>query len=129
MLVGDFGEIVVIDWGLAERSRRRLARLAAGDAHRARPAAPRSPTTSDEPALTVAGAVIGTPAYMPPEQARGEVVDERADVFSLGAMLYHLLAGAPPYAAKTATDVLATLRRSRARSSRSRPGRPTRRPI
>jgi tetratricopeptide (TPR) repeat protein len=63
--------------------------------------------SSESASLTVAGAVMGTPAYMPPEQARGDVVDERADVFSLGAMLYHTLAGAPPYAARTATDVIA----------------------
>ena len=50
---------------------------------------------------------MGTPAYMAPEQARGEPVDQRADVFALGAMLYHLLAGMPPYNARTATDVIA----------------------
>ena len=50
---------------------------------------------------------MGTPAYMSPEQARGESVDQRADVFALGAMLYHLLAGVPPYTARTATDVIA----------------------
>jgi tetratricopeptide (TPR) repeat protein len=50
---------------------------------------------------------MGTPAYMAPEQARGEQVDQRADVFALGAMLYHTLAGAPPYNARTATDVIA----------------------
>jgi len=61
--------------------------------------------------LTIAGAVMARP-YMPPEQARGETVDQRADVFALGAMLYHLLAGVPPYNARTATDVL---RRRRAR--------------
>jgi tetratricopeptide (TPR) repeat protein len=55
----------------------------------------------------VVGAVMGTPAYMAPEQARGEPVDQRADVFSLGAMLYHTLAGVPPYDARTATDVIA----------------------
>jgi tetratricopeptide (TPR) repeat protein len=42
-----------------------------------------------------------------PEQARGEPLDQRADVFSLGAMLYHTLAGVPPYNARTATDVIA----------------------
>jgi serine/threonine protein kinase len=44
---------------------------------------------------------------MSPEQARGEPVDQRTDVFALGAMLYHLLAGVPPYNARTATDVIA----------------------
>ena len=105
VLVGDFGEIVVIDWGLAKDLDDDSAdSLPGGKTERDRP---RQPVTSDAPVLTVAGAVMGTPAYMPPEQARGESVDERADVFSLGAMLYHLLAGNPPYAAKTATDVIA----------------------
>ena len=49
---------------------------------------------------------MGTPAYMPPEQARGELTDERADVFALGAMLYHVLAGAPPYDGRTALAVI-----------------------
>src|SRR6185295_1706382 len=56
--------------------------------------------------LTQVGAVMGTPAYMPVEQATGETVDERADVYALGAMLYHVLAGAPPYTGKTSDDVL-----------------------
>ncbi|MFO0590187.1 MAG: hypothetical protein U0441_21775, partial [Polyangiaceae bacterium] len=47
--------------------------------------------------LTIEGAVVGTPAYMPPEQAAGEAVDERADIYALGAMLYHLIAAVPPY--------------------------------
>ena len=110
MLIGDFGETVVIDWGLAKD-------LDAADAL-GRPSnrAPRSTsakkpkptaTTDGSSTLTVAGAVMGTPAYMAPEQARGEPVDQRADVFALGAMLYHLLAGVPPYNARTATDVIA----------------------
>jgi WD40 repeat protein len=43
---------------------------------------------------------------MPPEQARGEIVDERADVYAIGAVLYELLAGAPPYAGDTPRDIL-----------------------
>jgi tetratricopeptide (TPR) repeat protein len=94
VLVGEFGEAVVIDWGLAKRlaepedSEPGLAR-GSGDGG------------------TVAGAVLGTPAYMPPEQARGEAVDARADVYALGAILYTVLAGSRPYA--DARDVVAAV--------------------
>lgn len=85
VLVGEFGETVVIDWGLAKG-------LADEDA----PTTGRSPVASQD-GLTLDGAVMGTPAYMPPEQAAGARVDERADVYALGAMLYHVIAAAPPY--------------------------------
>jgi tetratricopeptide (TPR) repeat protein len=95
VLVGEFGETVVIDWGLAKD----LA------------------DTTDAPDVsvgpyrtaqgqTLAGSVMGTPAYMPVEQARGEAVDERADVYAMGAMLYHVLAGAAPYSGKTGEAIL-----------------------
>jgi serine/threonine protein kinase len=70
IIVGAFGETVVLDWGLARGP-------ADGEA--------------DEP-----GTVLGTPGYMAPEQAAGQPVDARADVYALGALLAHLLAGEPP---------------------------------
>jgi tetratricopeptide (TPR) repeat protein len=85
VLVGEFGETVVIDWGLAKT----LAELD-------EPRAADSGELSDAQA-TLPGSVVGTPAYMSPEQASGAVLDARADVYALGAMLYHLLVGAPPY--------------------------------
>jgi serine/threonine-protein kinase len=49
------------------------------------------------PGLTQTGIVVGTPDYIAPEQARGEPLDARADIYGLGCTLFHLVAGAPPY--------------------------------
>ena len=82
VIVGEFGETVVIDWGLAKLVDTEESTL------------DMAPAQDDH---TQVGAVLGTPAYMAPEQARGGVVDERADVYALGAILYETLAGVSPY--------------------------------
>ena len=109
VLVGAYGETYVVDWGLARvvgRPGQRDIRLSddAGGG-----------TTDASRLMTMDGDVIGTPAYMPPEQARGELarMGPRSDIYSLGATLYHLLTGLPPYAdrdARTGHDVLSCVR-------------------
>ncbi|HEY1552615.1 MAG TPA: serine/threonine-protein kinase, partial [Kofleriaceae bacterium] len=82
IMLGDFGEVYVLDWG--------LARVIDDD---------RSSGSITEPffkydvAQTAAGSVFGTPGYMPPEQIRDAAVGRHADVFSLGCILYEILTG------------------------------------
>jgi WD40 repeat protein len=95
VLLGSFGETVVIDWGLAKDLGAPIDVPAGPVVHE-----------GGSEGLTVMGAIMGTPAYMPEEQARGGVVDERADVYALGAILYTLLSGRPPYSGPTSAEVL-----------------------
>jgi WD40 repeat protein len=95
VLVGSFGETVLIDWGLAKDLS--SGTEVGGDALL-------SPYSDDS---TEVGTVLGTPTYMPPEQAEGKAVDERADVYALGAVIYHVLAGVPPYGGSSSAETLA----------------------
>jgi len=63
----------------------------------------------DDQHLTAEGGLLGTPAYMAPEQAAGEGVDHRADLFNLGAVLYRCCAGETPFAGKTTAAVMTAL--------------------
>jgi tetratricopeptide (TPR) repeat protein len=78
VMVGEFGEVQVMDWGLAKEAR----------------------TAAD------AGMVMGTPSYMAPEQARGEAVDTRADVFALGSVLAAVLTGRPAFVGSTDRETI-----------------------
>ncbi len=59
------------------------------------------------PSQTIQGAIFGTPEYMSPEAARGEDVDNRADIYSLGVIIFDMLCGRPPFEAQAAAEVLA----------------------
>jgi tetratricopeptide (TPR) repeat protein len=103
VMVGAFGEVQVMDWGLAKV----LRSQGAGPP----PAEPAPADASGAPeAVTQAGAVLGTPAYVAPEQARGEPVGQRADVFGLGAILCQILTGLPPFVGPDSSAMLSQAR-------------------
>ena len=102
VMLGKFGETLVVDWGLAK------SLDTEDDALDSTPMfPPASPDTGTTP--TQMGSVVGTPAYMSPEQAAGRLdqLSPQSDVFSLGAMLYCILCGRPPH---TKTDLFVVLR-------------------
>ena len=102
VMVGAFGEVQVMDWGIARSGDRRPE---TGVVENGEPTAtveysPQSNYRTPHSDLTQAGAILGTPAYMPPEQAIGAIdqIGKHSDVFGLGAILCVILTGKPPYA-------------------------------
>jgi Tol biopolymer transport system component len=94
------GKIKVLDFG--------LAKAYAGDQE--------GIVSSDSPTLTISetqkGVILGTAAYMSPEQARGKSVDKRADIWAFGCVLYEMLTGLAAFSGKDVTDILAAVIRS-----------------
>lgn len=95
VMIGGFGETVVIDWGLAKLKGR--ADVYAAELKATAQALKEG--SAGPTAQTLYGTILGTPHFMAPEQARGDIdnVDERSDVYALGAVLYMLLTGKRPY--------------------------------
>jgi len=93
------GVAKVLDFGLAKGD---LAPAAGGDLSQ-------SPTLPIRAAATMPGVILGTAAYMSPEQARGLAVDRRSDVWSFGCVLYECFAGRPAFGGATVSDLIARI--------------------
>jgi Tol biopolymer transport system component len=97
------GKVKVLDFGLAK-------------AYAADPASGSTPDLSQSPTLahtgTQAGLILGTAAYMSPEQARGRPVDKRADIWAFGVVLLEMLTGKNPFSDSTVSDTLASVLKS-----------------
>jgi serine/threonine-protein kinase len=106
IIVGRYGETLVVDWGLAKA----LGRVEPGAEAGERTLVP---SASGEPSGTLAGSALGTPAYMSPEQARGDLdrLAPSSDVYSLGATLFCLLAGRAPFEGDDVGEVLGRVER------------------
>ena len=105
VMLGRYGETLVVDWGLAKVMGKSDIIVAGGDGDFDPSFAGATVTTSGD---TQPGTTIGTPAYMSPEQARGdiELLGPASDVYSLGVTLYELLTGEVPYAGQRISEVL-----------------------
>lgn len=118
VMLGDYGETLVLDWGLAKRLGESPAFAAGGPpvegaAEHQQPTVDYQPEDPRQEGLTRAGQVMGTPAYMSPEQAEGhsERIGPATDIYALGAILYQLLTGQIPFQKADQAAVLGLVRR------------------
>ncbi|MGB6852957.1 MAG: protein kinase, partial [Thermoanaerobaculia bacterium] len=102
LMVSPEGQIKVLDFGLAKAWQDGAAAIDSG--------LTQSPTLTAQ--MTTAGIILGTAAYMSPEQARGQEADQRSDIWSFGAVLYEMLAGRGLFKEPTMTDTLAAVLRA-----------------
>ncbi len=107
VMLGDFGETLVVDWGLAKA----LDQVDAKE--EGSTFGPLKSRLTSGGSETLAGSTVGTPSYMSPEQARGEVENTgtASDIYSLGATLYHILTGQAPVKGKNVLDLLDKVKR------------------
>jgi len=95
IMIREDGYLKLLDFGLAKLVEPQLA-------------GPDTMATSDS-FTTKTGTILGTVAYMSPEQVRGQIVDARSDIFSLGVVLYEMVAGQRPFSGQTSADVFAAV--------------------
>jgi Tol biopolymer transport system component len=101
------GTVKVLDFGLAKALETGVGNREAGAGN----TLANSPTITS-PAMTMHGMILGTAAYMAPEQAKGKAVDKRADIWAFGVVLYEMLTGVRAFAGEDTTDVLAAVVRA-----------------
>ena len=99
VMINPAGTAKVLDFGLAKSDPGPASGGALSD----------SPTLSGHPDATAAGVILGTAAYMSPEQARGKPVDRRSDVWSFGCVLFECFTGCPAFAGETVSDLIARI--------------------
>ena len=98
------GTVKVLDFGLARLASDQVSGAGEGSGLNSQ-----SPTLTSPAAMTRAGAILGTPAYMSPEQARGKTVDKRTDVWAFGCLLFEMLTGSAAFAGETLSDTIVAI--------------------